>query len=176
MNITIKRTIVEELDCFKIKIKLMSKAIRLGIVLFLLGILTIIVCQNDFGITENSVACYLILEIFLFAFSFVIFKRVYDYRTLYKTFSKSALNEYNNLETYSTVHMDDSYFTYESKRKYYKFSWSSFVKYDFKNENLLLMVNESYTLAFIVKPTELTSEEFRELHSLISKMIPLKKK
>jgi hypothetical protein len=176
MNTTIKRTLIEELDCFKIKIKLISKGIRVGIVLFLLGVLAIVVCQNDFGITENSLLCYLALEIFLFTFSFFIFKRIYNYRVLYKSFSKSALEEYDNIETYSTVHMDDFYFTYESKRKYYKFSWSSFVKYDFKDGNLVLMVNESYTLAFIVKRTELTPEEFRELFSLISEKIPLKKK
>jgi hypothetical protein len=175
MNITIKRNIVEELACFKIKIKLMSKVIRLGIILFLLGVCAIIICQNDFGVTENSLVCYLILEMALFTFSFLVFKRVYDYRTLYKTFSKSALKEYQNHETYSTIYLDDSYFTYESKRKYYKFSWSSFVKYDFKNENLVLMVNESYSLAFIIKQTELTPEEFHELRSLILKTIPFKK-
>jgi len=175
MQITIKRNIVQEFDCFKIKIKLLSKGLKVAIILLVAGILSVIICQNDFGITDTSSIIYLALEIIFFSISFIIFKRIYDYKKLYKTSSKSALEEYGNIETYATLAIDDKYLTYESLKKYYKLSWSSLTTYQLYNGNLVIMI-DSYINAFIIKPDELSVAEFNELFLFVSKNLKLRKK
>jgi hypothetical protein len=182
MDITIKRNIVQELDCSNIKIKLMSKGIKAAMICLFLGIGLIIVCRNDIGVTVYSTYCYFLFEIFLFSISFMILKRMYNYRKIYKTFAKSALTDYGNIDVYSTINIDDSFFTFQSLRTYYKLSWSSFVKYELnikyelKDENIILLIDGTYNTGFIIKRNELSPAEFGELVKFIAQKIPISKK
>lgn len=175
MQITIKRNITQEFDCFQIRIKLLSKGLRLGIILLIAGILSIIICQNDFGVTDTSLIMYLVLEMIFFLISIFILKRIYSYNQLYKKSRKSALTEYGHIETYSTLTMDDKYLTYESLKRYYKLSWTSLTTYQLYKGSLVIMI-DSYLNAFIVKPDELSSTEFNELFLFVSKNLKLRKK
>jgi hypothetical protein len=175
MQITINRNISQELHCFKIRINLLSKSLRAAIIFFVAGILVITTCQNDFGVTDTSLIIYLFLEMVLFIFSFFIFRQLYRNYKQYKTFSKSALTDYGALETYSTVSIDDKYFCYESVNKYYKFSWPSLYMYQLYKGNLIIMT-ESATNSFVIKPGELTLTEFNELFAFVSKNLKFKKK
>jgi hypothetical protein len=175
MEITIKRNIAEELACYKIRVKLTSKGIRVGIVTLALFVLSIVVCQNDYGITDTSLMIYLFLQIILLAFALLIFKNMYVNRKQYKTFSKSALVDYASLETYSTTTIDDKYLTYESARKYYKLSWSSLTLYQLYDGNLILMIN-SILNSFVIRPTELSPAEFSNLIIFASKNLKFKKR
>lgn len=175
MQITIKRNINQEFDCFKLKVKLLSKGLRVAVISFIIGVLVIIICQNDFGITDTSSIMYLVLEMIFFTLSFFIFKRIYGYDKLYKTSLKSALAEYGNVETYATLTLDDNYLIYESLKRYSKLSWTSLTTYQLYKGNLIIMI-DSYLNAFIIKPNELSSAEFNELFLFVSKNLKLRKK
>ena len=137
MQITIKRKIAQELECFKIKTDLLTRNIRAAIVFFIFGVVTIVICRYDFGVTENSLLIYLILEFMFFVVSYGIFKTAYNHKKNYKTFYKTAIKEYADIETYSTVTINDEYFCYESLNKYYKLSWRSLAMYRLYNGNLV---------------------------------------
>jgi hypothetical protein len=162
MQITIKRNITQELECFKIKINLMTKGIRVAGLLFIIGVIIIVVCRNDVGVTDTSMMIYLFFELILFMTSFLIFKNLYTKNKIYKAFFKSAPLEYGNLETYSTVTIDEDYFVFESLRKYYKLSWSSLSMYQLYKGNLVLII-DNYNNSFIIRPNELMSSEFNAL-------------
>ena len=163
MQITIKRNITQELECFKIRVDLITGSIKVATVLFIAAVVTIIVCRNDDGVTDTSMDIYLILEVILFMVSFMIFKNVYKNKKAYKTFFKSASQDYGAIETYSTIAIDDDYFIFESLRKYYKLSWSSLSMYKLYKGNLVLMIDSGYINSFIIRPHELTTNEFQEL-------------
>jgi len=171
MEIVIKRSIQNELDCFKTKIKLMAKSLRFAIVTCILGILAIMMCQNDFGVTESSLLCYVVLEFIFFSVSYIVFKRIYLQRKAYKDFSKTALTDYGHLETYSTLTIDNSFFVYESQRKYYKYSWSSFLKFERKDGLIILFIADGYNTAFIIRQSELSVEQFNDLYYTVSQNI-----
>jgi len=175
MNITIKRNIAQELDCFKIKQKLLLKPVKPAIVLLIIDIVLIWVCQNDFGVTQTSIGCYVFFEIFLLVIAYSFLKAAYQRQKIYKDFSKTALQQYAAIETYSTISIDDDYFIYESVRKYYKLSWSSLGMYQLYNNNLVLMI-DNYNNSFIIKPDEISREDYQELHSIASKKLKLRKK
>jgi len=175
MMITINRNIEQELDCLKLRTKLLSKTIKLAIALLAFAIFLIFICQNDTGVTPTSILMYCCFEILLLISSYAIFKNIYKRKKLLKTSSISALQKYATDEIYSTLIIDATFFIFESKKKYYKLSWPSFARYQINDGNFALMMNESYGSAFIIKRSELTSAEFSELHDYVSKNVPYKK-
>jgi len=175
MQIIIKRNIVQELECFKIRIDLVTKSVKVAIVLFIAGVLAIIVCRNDVGVTDTSMDIYLILEIILFMVSYSIFKNVYKNKKSYKTFLKSATQDYGGIEIYSTITIDEDYFIFESLRKYYKLSWSSLSMYQLYKGNLVLMI-DNYNNSFIIRPSELTRSDFNTLIFQAGKKLKLRTK
>jgi len=175
MEIIIKRNIAQELECFKIKTELLTRNIRAAIVFFIFGVVAIIICQQDFGVTETSLLVYTILEFIFFIFSYLIFKAAYNYKKSYKTFYKTAIKDYADIETYSTVTINDEYFCYESPNKYYKLSWRSLAMYRLYNGNLVLIM-DSYVTSFIIRPQDLSPSEFQELYMFASKNLKLRKK
>jgi len=175
MEITIKRNIAEALDCNKIKLKLLSKPVKPAIVCLLLGIGLILLCQNDLGVTQTSLYCYIFFEMMLFMISFVFLKAAYLRQKTYKDFSKTALQKYSPTEAFSITTIDDDYFIYESKTKYYKLSWPALYMYQLYNGSLVLMI-DSYNNSFIIKPHEVSPEEFKELYDFVSKRLKLRKR
>jgi hypothetical protein len=175
MQITIKRNIAQELECFKIKTDLLTRNIRAAIVFFIFGVVAIIVCQQDFGVTDTSLFVYCLLEFMFFVVSYGIFKAAYNYKKSYKTFYETAVKDYADIETYSTVTINDEYFCYESLNKYYKLSWRSLAMYRLYNGNLVLIM-DSYITAFIIRPQDLSPSEFQELYMFASKNLKLRKK
>jgi hypothetical protein len=175
MDITIKRNIHQELECFKIKTDLLTRNIRAAIVFFVFGVVTIVICQCDFGVTESSLLMYLILEFIFFVVSYIIIKTAYNHKKTYKTFYKSAVKDYADIETYSTVTINDEYFCYESLNKYYKLSWRSLAMYRLYNGNLVLIM-DSYVTAFVIRPQDLAPNDFQELYLFASKNLKLRKK
>lgn len=174
MKITIKRNIAQELECFKIRIDLITRSIKVAIVIFIAGVATIVVCRNDAGVTDTSMTVYLVLEIILFMVSFMIFKNVYKNKKAYRTFFKSAFHDYGAVETYSTITIDEDCFIFESLRKYYKFSWSSLSLYQFYRGDLIIMI-DALTNSFVIKSQELSVSEFNELFLFVSKNLTFKK-
>lgn len=175
MDIIIQRNIAQELDRFKLKTKLLTKGMRAGIIFLIAGIAIIFICQNDFGVTDTSLMIYLSLEVLVFMIAYVILKRVYDYKKLFIEFAKTAIKDYGDIEIYSTVTIDNEYFTYKSLRKYYKLSWSSLAMYQLYEGNLVLMM-DSYTSAFVINPNELSPADFNELYSFATKNLKLRKR
>jgi hypothetical protein len=175
MQITIKRNIAQELECFKIKTELITKIVRLATIFLFVGIGLIITCRSDFGVTDTSMFVYTFSELMFFILSFSLFKIVYRNKKVYKDFSKSAIKDYANNETYSTVTINDEYFCYESLNKYYKLSWRSLAMYSLYKGNLVLIM-DSYNTSFIIRPKDLNPNDFQELYLFASKNLKLRKK
>ena len=176
MNITINRNINEALECYKIQVKIHTKASLIsGGLFFLLGVICIIICQNDFGVTDTSLFVYLFLECVIFIFSYLIFKGLYKTRKTYRDFLVTAASKHEDNDTYSTIILDDAFFSYESKGQFCKLSWNFFKGYKMVNGNFVLHLGNKLDHKYLIRPQELTSNDLFALNTFLFKNLkPMK--